>query len=376
MFLRDKEKSAFYSCTFVINPTRFPEYAKILKKILKRIEVPLVIESESKDHFIDSVRAFCRSEYEHLLVWGGDGTAHDAVNTLTEEMSVEPDLSRRKSIGFLRGGSGNGIQDSYEVPFGTRRQIKTYAESMQNNYVVDVDLLRTEHAGSAAYCQLVGFGFDAKTLQNRAVRIRRFGKSKGLVRRGMSTYLLSVLKTYFGDYKVLQAQSKHLELYNGKYAFRGTRVNAEMPFEFLSRDTGAIEIEVGSRPYYGRLFKICPDVVCNDGYLDVYLYNFEDRFEIIQNAVWLWSGRHDRINKKFARNSKALIERYEVTRVDVSAAEPFDYHIDGEVERTTEAIDGQYTVKISVLPRHIRFLVPGTFYRKFHPAEHFVKADN
>ena len=60
MFLRDRAKNAFYSCTFVINPTRFPEYAKILKKVLKRIDVPQVIESTSKEHFIDSVREFCR----------------------------------------------------------------------------------------------------------------------------------------------------------------------------------------------------------------------------------------------------------------------------------------------------------------------------
>ncbi len=367
MLLREKTKNAFYSCTFIINPTRFPEYSKQLKRILKRIEVPLIIESRSKQHFVDSVRAFCSSDHRHLLVWGGDGTAHDAINTFTEEAMKHPELRREKIIGFLRGGSGNGIQDSYEVPWRTRKQIEEYAESAKNNYVVDVDLLEIEHGGRISYCQLVGFGFDARVLENRAERIYSRGRHKGQIRRGTLNYFKSVFLIYFFGYTEAKEDERRLDLYDGKYSFKGTRVNAEFPFDHLERNTEAIEIEIGSRPYYGKLFKICPDVVCNDGYLDVYLYNFENRLAIVKNLFWLWSGKHDRINKKFAKNSKALIERYEVKRVDISSPLPFTYHVDGEVRKTDTKENGRYTVRIRVLPRQITFIVPGSFYRKFHP---------
>lgn len=362
------EAQPFASCTFIINPSRFPEYAKILKRILKRTDVPSVIESTSKEHFVESVRDFCRGDHRHLLVWGGDGTAHDAINTITNETLKDSSLRRRKTVGFLRGGSGNGIQDSYEVPLRIRSQLKAYFESVENEYTIDVDLLETECNGDSSYCQLVGFGFDADLLRDRSGRVHRMGKRKGEIKRGVATYLKSALKTFIRSYAAIQENERSLDLYDGKYAFRGTRVNAEIPFDFFNKRSTAVEIEVGSRPYYGRLFKICPDVVCNDGCLDVYVFNFTSRFLILANALWLWLGRHDRINKKLARGNKAIIERFEVKRVVISSAKPFDYHVDGEVRRTAaRRDDSPHQVSIRVLPRQISFLVPPAFYRKFHP---------
>ena len=367
--MKEKVKRAFYSCTFIINPSRFPEYAKILEKILKRTAVPLVIESRSKEHFIDLVREFCGSDHKHLLVWGGDGTAHDAINAFTEEMGEDPGIRGRKSIGFLRGGSGNGIQDSYEVPFGIKKQVETYADSMNNNYVVDVDLLETAHGEQRSYCQLVGIGFDATVLRKRSDNVYKFGKKKGLIRTGIFNYLSSGLSTFIVDFHSLRNEIT-LKLYDGKYAYKGTRVNAELSFEYMERKVSPIELEAGSRPYYGRLFKICPDVVCNDGYLDLYIFDFPNKRSILLNVFWLWNGRHDKINKKFAKGGNPLIERYEVDRVDICSKEPFDYHIDGELVRTTEKTGGEYSVHLRVIPRQLSFLVPGAFYRKFHPFEH------
>ena len=35
-----------------------------------------------------------------------------------------PGILEKKAIGFLRGGSGNGVQDSYEVPVRMMNQLK------------------------------------------------------------------------------------------------------------------------------------------------------------------------------------------------------------------------------------------------------------
>jgi diacylglycerol kinase family enzyme len=364
--MKEKIRRAFHSCTFIINPSRYPEYAKLLEKILRRTEVPLVQESTSKEHFISLVRDYCASDHKYLLVWGGDGTAHDAINTFTEEMEKRPEIGEKKSIGFLRGGSGNGIQDSYEVPYGIRRQIETYAESMSNEYVIDVDLLEATHGERRSYCQLVGMGFDATVLRRRLDRRYKLGRKRGLIRTGMINYLIAGWSTFSSDFHALRKEYR-LKLYDGKFALRGIRVNAELPFEYLERRVNPIELEVGIRPYYGKLFKICPDVVCNDGRLDVYVYNFENKPSVLLNVPWLWAGRHDRINRKFAKGEKALIERFEVGNVEICSDEPLDYHIDGELVRTTNKKDGHYSVGIKVIPRQLSFLVPRAFYRKFHP---------
>ena len=57
----------------------------------------------------------------------------------------------------------------------------------------------------------------------------------------------------------------------------------------------------------------------------------------------------------------------EVNAVELCSATPFDYHIDGELFRTTESEKGMFSVHIQVIPNQLTFLVPGTFYRKFHP---------
>jgi diacylglycerol kinase family enzyme len=268
------------------------------------------------------------------LVWGGDGTAHDTIDTFVRQMERTPEIRSEKAIGFLRGGSGNGIQDSYEVPLRLRNQVEAYAESMQNDYVVDVDLLEARHGGARTYCQLVGTGFDAQVLKDRAGRTYRRGPLKGTARRGMTAYLGSALQTFARDFHRVPVPMT-VRLYNGKYALKGTRVNSETPIDFAERKTRAIEIEAGVRPYYGKMFKICPDVVCNDGYLDLYIYNFPNRRSALLNAFWLWTGRHDRINKKFARGNLPIIERYEVVRAEIVSPEPFLYHVDGDLMNTT-----------------------------------------
>ncbi len=361
-----KHKRPFPSCTVLINPSRYPEYVRKLKRILREAEMPEIIESRDREHFIASVRRFYRGPNRYLLIWGGDGTAHDAINAFMDASVGDGCPIPKKSIGFLRGGSGNGIQDSYEVPFSIRDQVRTFSESIRGSCVLDVDLIQAHDGNRSRFCQLAGFGFDAHVLTRREERRYRSGPSRGQVKRGLSNYIVSVTETYLHDYDRIQ-RNFILRLHDGKFAYRGTRINAEFPFERFDRPVSSPMVELGTRPYYGKLFKVCPDVVCNDGFLDIYVYNFENRLSIARNALSVWTGRHDRINKRFARSDRPLIERYEVRRVEVVSPMPFAYHIDGELKRKTESDGAEYRLTFEIVPRCISFIVPGTFYRKFHP---------
>lgn len=352
------------SCALIINPSRYPQYVKILRQFLKRYPIPEVVETESREHFIQCVKDFYGGDKRYLLVWGGDGTAHNAINALMEAEG-NGGSGLNKAVGFLRGGSGNGIQDSYEVPFSILKQLESYAESMRNHYAVDVDLLRVDEGNAGVYGQLIGVGFDVDVLKLRDTQ-RDAGRKKGHVKAGLMNYAAAAAKTFLtNDFET--KESYHLRLKDGKYSFKGTRVNAEFPFQTLEREVRPRILEAGTRPYYGKLFKICPDVVCNDGYLDLYLFNFDDKLSMLRNLVSLWNGWHHKINKRFARKNKPLIERYEIKEMEILSERPFHYHVDGELKTVTQSTAEGYRLTISVAPQTISFLVPETFYRKFHP---------
>ncbi len=360
--------NSFESCILLINPYRYPKAVRLLKKSLKRFKAPLVIETRDKQHFIELVTEFSDSDYQNLLVWGGDGTVHEAINALVNsENNQSKSINRsKKSIGFLRGGSGNGIQDSYEVPYSIGKQLNFFAESISRNYKIDVDLMRIEQENSIIYGQLAGFGFDAEVLKQRETRASSLGKSRGMSRSGIFNYIISGLITY-QYYDFQQRESYTLKIHDGKYALRGARVNAEFPISVLEMAVNPVMMEVGTRPYYGRMFKVCPDVVCNDGNMDLYLFNFKEKMAPLFNLFSLWNGRHYKINQRFAKKGKPLIERYEIKKLELSSKTPFHYHIDGELKSVSKKTNGHYGLSISVKPSAISFLVPRTFYKKFHP---------
>lgn len=355
------------SYVVVINPRRYPKAVSELEVILRKLDAKSdqVHITQSKQDFIDTVKQSFHTTYPHILVWGGDGTAHDAINAVVSEQKEHPDLPR-KSLGFFRGGSGNGIQDSYEVPHDIikplEKQIACYLDSMKNEYTIDVDLIDMQTKEYQAYCQLAGFGFDAEVLKVRESRKYKTGRLIGEAKTGMLNYALSTVDAFFNRYELMNTDFT-IVFKNGKHVVRGPRTNAEHSFEEFTRHTHASQLEAGTRPYYGRFLKICPDVVCNDGNMDLYVFNLDSKWDIVKNFRALYLGKHDKLNVKFAKKDKPPIERYEVQEATISSPEPFNYHVDGELFTTEKK---PYEVSLSIIPEAINFLVPQSFYKAFH----------
>lgn len=357
----------FRSCMLLINPTRHPRMVERLTRKLENSHGIEVVVTESKEHFRRCAREFFLSSHENLLVWGGDGTAHDAINVIYPFVEEFGGCGGpRKAVGFLRGGTGNGIQDSYEVPYRLSSQLASYARSMRNGYRIDVDLLRVDDGKRTRYGQLVGVGFDADILVLRERISARGGRNAA--RSGVTRYVSAGIRHFLSyDFKRDRA-AYDLELADGKYAFHGPRVNAQFPIRRLTMTRSPLMIEVGTRPYYGKLFKVCPDVVCNDGDMNVYLFDFSSKWEIVRNLVYIWTGRHSMINRTLSRARKPVIERYEVRHTRVGRDSPFAYHIDGELLHADQPLkDSRYGIDIEILPQALTFLVPAQFYHIFHP---------
>jgi diacylglycerol kinase family enzyme len=346
----------------IINPARYPYYAKQLEKLVAYLPLGKVHVSRDEEHFKTLIGDFIDSSDPYLLIWGGDGTAHLALNCLMARAA--PDRLKNVSVGFLRGGSGNGIQDSYEVPHSLKKQVKTYLDSMEKGFTQRVDLLRVEFNGQVRYGQLFGTGLDSRILNARN-NIVRLGKDKG-PRPGFIPYIFPAVKTIYQGAR-LTDESQLITLKDGRFAFRGTRTNAEFPFKEYKVESRAPLMEVGVRPYYGWYYKICPDVVCNDGFMDAYLFNIVSRRSVIRNLPYLWNGLYHMINKRYARKGLPLIEHYKIREMGLSAQEERLFHIDGELYRTDGAIE------LAVEQRILKFLVPESFHEKFHPLHEWDK---
>lgn len=353
-------------CYLIINPNRFPQYVKILKKIVKKYKYIKVIESKSSEHFIKSIDDFYNSKNSYLLIWGGDGTAHATINRLTQLKLENSQDSIKRCLGFLRGGSGNGIQDSYEVPYNIFNQLKTYINSINNDYTIDVDLIKAEFNGKTEYTQLSGLGIDAKILKLRNKDKFKTGPLKGLIKPGLWNYITAAIRTFIKDYDK-DLKEYHLKLYYGRYLFKGRSVNAEVKIDYLERNCQPLIIEVGNRPFFAARLRVCPHVVCNNGLMNLYIYNKISRRTILRNIWNFWSGRHYLINDRFAKKKKPIIEHFELKSCQISSHEPFYFHMDGDLKKVRQAVNGKYNLDFSILPQSITFLVPEVFYNKFHP---------
>ena len=131
---------------------------------------------------------------------------------------------------------------------------------------------------------------DARILDLRNRNTYDSGPYAGLPKSGLASYIHSAAAALLTEYDRKQQQFQ-IEMKNGKFAFRGTRVNAEFSFNDLQMPQSPHLIEIGTRPYYAKMFRICPDVVCNDGLMGVYLFKFPGRLALARNLIWLWMGR-------------------------------------------------------------------------------------
>ncbi|MDC7241153.1 MAG: diacylglycerol kinase family protein [Spirochaetales bacterium] len=345
----------------IINPGRFPWFSKELGKLMRYVRGGTIVESRDADHFRELIRQFVASGDSYLLIWGGDGTANLALNALMEE--ADDERRSQIAVGFLRGGSGNGIQDSYEVPKGLSAQVKTYLRSMRENLTQRVDLIRVEYDGKERYGQLFGSGLDAKILKERNNN-KHFTGDKA-PRAGFFPYITAAVRVVWNEAR-LRNQPEIIRMKEGRFAFRGTRTNAEFPFDRYEISSRAPLIEAGVRPYFGWYYKICPDVVCNDGFFDAYLFNVTTPFTVGFHLFYLWNGLYNRINQWQAKRSLPLIEHYKIKEMILKAEKGRLFHIDGELKKS----DGD--IKIQVVPKAMKFLVPTSFHEKFHPIHEHV----
>lgn len=107
--------------------------------------------------------------FRHFLAVGGDGTAHEIVNGLSDALATTGE--ERVSLGFLPLGTGN----SFLRDFG-RVELDDAIDRLANATVRPCDVLKIVHAEGELYSiNIVSFGFVADVCRLAQGRLKRLG---------------------------------------------------------------------------------------------------------------------------------------------------------------------------------------------------------
>ena len=235
--------------------------------------------SESRDHARAFVRELESNGGGKLVIIGGDGTIHNAVNAITD--------FDRVSVGFIKGGSANdlcqtlGIKDD---PREAMADILSAPEKKMN--LIDV---------SGVKCvNLAATGLDVEVLRRRD-RMKLFS--------GKVKYLMATLATLmkFSSYKF------NTIIGDVKKAFNG------------------LMVAVGNGKYFGGGMKAAPHAdPLGDEFAVTVVHEVKKR-QLPSLLPRFMKGRHDKC--------KGLIDSYYAKEIDIFAPEEKDFtvNIDGEL---------------------------------------------
>ncbi len=127
--------------------------------------------------------------------------------------------------------------------------------------------------------------------------------------------------------------------------------------ERLRRPYEAIEVTICNAPFHGLRLEVVPNVLMDDGLLDVVIYRNFSKLEYIRHAISISQGR---------RVYQPKIIHRRVTSLRINSDQPLETHADGVVPGSTPAV-------VRVVPGALRVRVPGVGAPGLHESGHKVK---
>lgn len=253
------------------------------------------LEGRDVEEARDLARAAVADGVETLVVVGGDGMVHLAVNEL-----VHSDTT----LGIIPAGTGNDAARYFGI---SRTDPQAAADVVVAGHVRTVDVGRV---GPTHFLCVLSAGFDA-VVNERANRMRW--------PRGQMRYNLATL----AELRVFEPLHYTLDL-DGE-----------------TRRVEAMLVAVGNGPSFGGGLRITEGAELDDGLLDVVLFHPVSKLELLRTFPKLFSGTH---------TSHPAYEHHRVRRVTVAAPGVVAY-ADGErlgpLPLTVESVPGALKVLTS-----------------------------
>jgi YegS/Rv2252/BmrU family lipid kinase len=243
-----------------------------------------LIESTAAGDLEEKVFRACAARADRIIVAGGDGSVHEAVNGLLRAKS-------NTALGVIPLGTGNDFAKACSIPRNWEDATELLANRLCNQAplrYVDAGRMNERFFANGA-----GIGFDAK--------INRIASNLRLP-IGDLVYLIAVFQ---GMWDGVITPNVKISYDGGKY---------EGPITLANISNG---------PWVGGMFHIAPMAKINDGKLDLIFVSPVNRLRILFLLPKLIKGTH--INE--AEVICTTIKSFELV-----ADEPVPSHLDGEVQ--------------------------------------------
>jgi len=239
---------------------------------------------------------------ERIVVAGGDGSIHEAVNGI-----MRTDSNAR--LGVIPTGTGNDFAKACAIPLDWEHAAQLLVNRLSVNATsrcIDIGRMNDRYFANGA-----GIGFDAKVTQ--VARSYRW-------RVGDLVYLFAIFRCMLDG-----IATPDMTITSDELQWRGPVTLAN----------------ISNGPWVGGMFHIAPMADNGDGLLELLIADPVSRLRITSLLPKLIRGRH---------MDEAEISHASVRRVRIDATAPVPSHLDGEVQALARHFD------IDVLPAALDLL--------------------
>jgi diacylglycerol kinase (ATP) len=235
-----------------------------------------------------------------VIAAGGDGTLHAVASGL---------IGGESTLGIIPMGTMNNLAHSLGIPLSVAAACAVLARG--ETRTIDVGQINEQ-----TFIEVAGVGFEA-SLFPAGEEIKKTGLLSTV--RGVILWLVSFL------------------------TFKPSRLNISFD-EKNMRPFDAIQVTICNAPYYGPHFQIAPDILMDDGMLDVFIFRRMSSLEYLRHAISFSQKRHIFQPKVLRRRVKAL---------RIASSDPMDIQADGIPRGQTPAV-------VKVVKGALRVRVPTT----------------
>ena len=268
-------------------------------EIVPRLEAlgfQVILElADDPERVPDQVRRH-RDEVDRVIVGGGDGTLHLALQGL---------VGTGLSLGILPLGTANNLARTLGIPADPLAACDIIAGNQRRT--IDLGWVNDRYFFTTA-----SIGLSVRITEELSAESKR--------RWGPLAYALTAIRVV-----------------------RRTRpFRAQILWEGGQRDSRTVQIVVGNGRYYGTALAVAEDATIDDARLDLYSLEVRHWWQLLALAPALKRGSH---------GSKAAVEALRATAFEVRTRSPRAIDVDGEIGGMTPA-------RFRVIPRALEVFAP------------------